>query len=273
MKKTTIRYLLAICLMLGLTGCREASHSEPALPVATAPTETVLPTANPTDAATEPSEPLMLERAAEGKVCVSFLSTEIGSWRYAVIPDQEAAVAAYTKAVDAVYSDEWWIKGDKTIGLTVVYNGEFRDFVDSGELVYALGRTKANDARDLYELCIAAARDAGWKEAVTPEQLTGMVSAVLHQGDVEFSLTDPEGLAKLEQLLTAGKFSLGGTGCPFGVLLTITRDSGEELTVALASDGCGVWMSEGNFYEFASDNQPLYDLFGATVPYGTLSAK
>ena len=271
--KKVVRILLVLSLLLGLSACKDTQEAEATITAAPTVAETTEAVIETTAQATEPAGPVLLERAAEGKVCISFLPTEIGSWRYAVIPDQEAAVAAYTKAVDAVYSDEWWIKGDKTIGLTVVYNGEFRDFVDSGELVYALGRTKANDARELYELCIAAARDAGWKEAVTPEQLTGMVSAVLHQGDVEFSLTDPEGLAKLEQLLTAGKFSLGGTGCPFGVLLTVTRDSGEEMTVALASDGCGVWMSEGNFYEFASDSQPLYDLFGATVPYGTLSAK
>jgi hypothetical protein len=218
-------------------------------------------------------EPVLLEHAAEGKVCVSFLPTEEGNWRYVVIPDQEAAVAAYTKAVDAVYSDEWWIKGDKTVGLTVVYNGEFRDFVDSGELVYALGRTKAEDAADLYALCAAAARDAGWKDAVTPEQLQGIQSAVLSQGNTEISLQDPESLARLEAMLTGGKFSLGGTGCPFGVLLTATTASGEELTVALAADSCGVWMSEGCYYEFSSDNQPLYELFGAALSFGNLETK
>lgn len=273
MAKTITLCCISLCLMFSLTACQEATQTETTFPVTTTAAETTQPVIETTEAATEPAGPVLLEHAVEGKVCVSFLPTEEGSWRYVEIPDQEAAVAAYTKAVESVYSDEWWIKGDKTVGLTVVYNGEFRDFVDSGELVYALGRTKAEDAADLYALCAAAAREAGWQDAVTPEQLTGIVSAVIHQGDAEFSLTDPEGLATLEQMLTSGKFSLGGTGCPFSVLLTVTLESGEELTIALAADSCGVWMSEGNYYEFSHDSQPLYDLFSAAVPYGTLSAK
>lgn len=273
MKKSTILYLLAVCLMFNLTACAQAPETQTAVPAITVTPETTSAPVETTDAPTEPVGPVLLENAADGKVCVSFLPTEEGSWRYVEIPDQEAAVAAYNKAVDAVYSDEWWIKGDKTIGLTVVYNGEFRDFVDSGELVYALGRTKAEDAAELYALCAAAARDAGWKDAVTPEQLQGIQSAVLSQGDTEFSLQDPESLGKLEAMLTAGKFSLGGTGCPFGVLLTVTVDSGEELTIALAADSCGVWMSEGCYYEFSNDIQPLYDLFGAALSFGNLETK
>ena len=273
MKKSALQYLLAVCLMFHLSACTEAPETETASAATIAAAETtVLPTES-TQISTEPVGPVLLEDAVDGKVCVSFLPTREGTWRYVEILDQEAAVAAYTKAVDAVYSDEWWIKGDKTIGLTVVYNGEFRDFVDSGELVYALGRTKAEDAADLYALCAAAAREAGWKDAVTPQQLQGIQSAVLSQGDREFSLHDPTSLTALEAMLTGGKFSLGGTGCPFGVLLTVTVASGEELTIALAADSCGVWMSEGCYYEFSGDSQPLYDLFGVTLSLGNLETK
>jgi hypothetical protein len=201
----------------------------------------------------------------EPEVVVGFLPTEAGAWQYVVIEDQDAAVAAAEKAINAIYSDEWWIKGDRTNGLQVEYKGEIWTFVESGELVYPLGRVKAEDAAELLALCEVAARRAGWKESVQPEQLTEIVSAILRIKGEEFSLTDVAALNKLENMLSSGTYSLGGTGCPFTALLDVTTEAGEELTVALATDSCGVWMSEGYYYEFGSDIQPLYDLFGLTL--------
>lgn len=269
--KKVVHILLVLCLLLGLSACKDTQKAETAITAAPTVAETTEAVIETTVEVTESVGSFLLEQPEDGKVCVSFLPTEVGQWRYVVIPDQEAAVAAYEKAVNAVYSDEWWIKGDKTIGLTVVYNGEFRDFVDSGELVYALGRTKAEDARELYDLCANAAREAGWKDAVTPDHLRGIVSAVLQQADTHIALTDSEKLAALETMLTAGTFSLGGTGCPFGALLTVTTEAGKTFTLALATDSCGVWMSEGCYYEFGSDSQPLYDLFGITLTFGTIT--
>ena len=34
------------------------------------------------------------------------------------------------------------------------------------------------------------------------------------------------------------------------------EETGEILTVALATDSCGVWMSEGYYYSYGSDSQP-----------------
>ena len=258
--------LLFLCLLLSLSACAEKKAENVPVTDLTVMETTVETTAVPT----EPAAPVQLEDNVNGKVCVGFIPTEAGSWRYAVIEDQEAAVAAFEKATGSIYSDEWWIKGDRTKGLFVEYNGEIWDFVESGELVYALGRVKAEDAADLYALCAEAAREAGWKEAVAPEQLTGIVSATLRAGDKEIPLTDGAALEKLEGMLTAGKYALGGTGCPFTARLDATLESGETLTVALATDSCGVWMSEGYYYEYGSDSQPLYDLFGVTLEFGNI---
>ena len=268
MRTKLFAVLLALCLVCNLSAC--------AAPVQDIPVTTTLPQTEPTEplpettaAMTEPEGPILLDRPESGKVCVGFMPTEAGSWRYVVIEDQEAAVAAYEKASGAIYSDEWWIKGDRTKGLMVVY-GEIWDFVESGEMVYALGRVKAEDAADLYALCAEAAREAGWKNAVVPEQLTGIVSATLLASGKEIMLTDGAALEKLEGMLTAGKYALGGTGCPFTARLDATLESGETLTVALATDSCGVWMSEGYYYEYGSDSQPLYDLFGVTLEFGNI---
>ena len=262
MKKYGVCAVLVICLLLGLTACKEEAVEN--VPATAAPTvaETIPETTEP------PAETIvsgLLEDNVDGKVCVGFIPTTAGSWRYAVIEDQEAAVAAFEKATSAIYSDEWWIKGDRTKGLFVEYNGEIWDFVESGELVYSLGRVKAEDAADLYALCEEAARKAGWKDAVKPEQLTGIVSATLRVKAEEFALTDAAALDKLEMMLSGGKYELGGTGCSFTALLDVTLETGEILTVVLATDSCGVWMSEGYYYSYGNDSQPLYDLFGVTM--------
>ena len=266
MKKAAIM-ALALCLLLGLTACKEETGETSATgETVRETTEAIVET---TAEPTEPAEKYLTDNV-NGKVCVGFLPTEAGSWRYAVIEDQEAAVAAFEKATSAIYSDEWWIKGDRTKGLFVEYNGEIWDFVESGELVYSMGRVKAEDAADLYALCEEAAREAGWKDAVTPEQLTGIVSATLRQGEISVSLTDAAALDQLEDMLSGGKYELGGTGCPFTAWLDVETEAGETHTVVLATDSCGVWMSEGYYYSYGSDSQPLYDLFGVTLEVGKI---
>lgn len=259
--------ILAVCLLMSMTACNKQSREPADIPTVPEATEAVAETAAET---TAPALPQLLEHPEDGKICVSFLPTESGgAWRYAVIEDQEAALAAFEKATSAIYSDEWWIKGDRTLGLTVVY-GDYWDFVESGELVYALGRVKAEDAAELYDICAETARAMGWKEAVTPEDLTGIVSATLRQGEKEIRLTDAALLAKLEAMLTAGTYELGGTGCPFNMLLDVETAEGKTCTVALATDSCGVWMSEGYYYEYSGDSQCLYDLFDVKLDFGKI---
>ena len=268
MKKRLFSILLLFCLLLSLTACT-AEKQEETVPVVTeAPAETAEAVPETTEVPPETAVSGLLEDNVDGVVCVGFVPTTAGSWRYAAIEDQEAAVAAFEKATGAIYSDEWWIKGDRTTGLFVEYNGQIWDFVESGELVYALGRVKAEDAADLYDLCVEAARAAGWKDAVKPEQLTGIVSATLRQGENSRNLTDAAALDTLEAMLSGGKYELGGTGCPFTAWLDVETEEGESLTVVLATDSCGVWMSEGYYYSYGSDSQPLYDLFGVTLEFG-----
>ena len=57
-----------------------------------------------------------------------------------------------------------------------------------------------------------------------------------------------------------------GNGCPGRTaLLDVETKTGETLTIALATDSCGAWRSEGYYYEYGSDSQPLYNLFGVTM--------
>ena len=259
MRKSEICVLLAICLIIALTGCTKEQPVSATVSVAET-TEVPEITLEPTevtvaDAQTEPEAPA---------VVVGFLPTN-KPWQYVAIADQQAAAAAAEKAVNAVYSDEWWIKGDRTNGLQVEYKGEIWTFVESGELIYPLGRVKAEDAADLLALCEEAARAAGWKDPVKPEQITGVVSATLRCKGNEYPLTDAAALEKLETMLGTSRYVLGGTGCPFSALLEMELETGEMLSIALAIDSCGAWLSEGYYYEYGNDSQPLFDLFGVTL--------
>ena len=270
-----VAYIVLTALLLALSGCREKE-----VPVVTV--ETVLETVAETAAEettlpveTEPDN-ILLERAESGKVCVGFIPTEVGYWRYVVIDDQEAAVAAYEKAAAAMVEGDPYKKGDRTTGMMVAY-GDYWDILENGDMAASLGRIRAKDTSELYQLCLEAVHTAGRKEAVKPEQITGLTKATLQKGrDVrvpaeflqiqegqELVLTDPAKLEKLGAMLSGAEFYLGTTSCPFGYLLTMETAAGETLTVNIATDSCGTWMSEGMYYDFGSESKPLLELFGA----------
>lgn len=255
-------FVFALCLLMVLCfpGCAREEIPEAATlpPVAT---EVVLETT----AQPQPMPGALLADCVSGQVCIGITPKNTGNMQYAILPDQEAALAAYQQAVSNPYSGEWYIKGDEATGLTVWYRENCWEFMRSGELVYCLGRVKAQDAAPLYELCAAAARDLGWQEAVRPEHLKGITAAALSIGGQSISLTEPEKLQQLESLLSGSTKLLMGAGCPFGAELALTLADGKDCTIALATDSCGTWRSQGVYFEFGSVSKPLFDLFGIVL--------
>lgn len=258
-----IAYILVSALLLALSGCRGKPVLET---VAETTVPVIVETTAPPAVETEPAvtEPVLLDRDVDGKVCVGFIPTEAGYWRYVVLEDQEAAKAAFEKANAAMVEGEPYKKGDRTQGLMVVY-GDCWEILESGDMAASLGRVSAEDASELYEMCVAAAAEAGRKEPVKPEQIRDLTSAVLQFGEQEITLTDPEKLESLAEILSGAQYYLGTTRCPFGYLLTMETAAGERLTVSIAADSCGTWMSEGDYYDFGSDNALVLDLFGVAM--------
>lgn len=252
-----LAYVVLTALLLALTGCREKE-----IPVTTVETvaETTAAVAEATlPVETEPEE-VLLERPISGQVCVGIIPTEVGYWRYVAIEDQEAAKAAYEKAAAAMKEGEPYVKGDRTTGMLVAY-GDYWEILESGDMAASLGRVKAPDTAEMYEICMTAAEKAGHQEAVKPEQIVDVTRATLIQDGQELVLTDPDKLQTLETMLSGAEFYLGTTQCPFGWLLTMETAAGETLTVTIAVDGCGTWMSEGMYYDFGNDRKPLIELF------------
>lgn len=253
-----IAYVVLSVLLLALSGCREKEI--PVVTVETVAETTAVAVETTVPVETEPEE-VLLERPVSGQVCVGFIPTEVGYWRYVAIGDQEAARAAHEKAAAAMVEGEPYEKGDRTVGLMVAY-GDYWDIMETGDMAASLGRIGAEDGAELYRLCLDAVHAAGKKEAVKPEQIVDVTSAVLQFGEQEIPLTEPEKLAALEKMLAGAEYYLGTTKCPFGYLLTMETAAGETLTITIASDSCGTWMSEGMYYDFGSESKPLLELFG-----------
>lgn len=252
-----LAYVVLTALLLALTGCREKEIPVTTVETVAATTAAVAEATLPVE--TEPEE-VLLERPISGQVCVGIIPTEVGYWRYVAIEDQEAAKAAYEKAAAAMEEGEPYVKGDRTTGMLVAY-GDYWEILESGDMAASLGRVKAPDTAELYEICMTAAEKAGHQEAVKPEQIVDVTRATLIQDGQELVLTDPDKLQTLETMLSGAEFYLGTTKCPFGWLLTMETAAGETLTINIATDSCGVWMSEGMYYDFGNDSKPLIELF------------
>ncbi len=253
---------LLFCLLM-LAGCAQnQTAKETTVPQTTPVPET---TAAAIAETTLPQELQLLERAPQGTICIGLIPTELGAWRYVVLPDQEAAAAAMEKAFAAVDYDHSWVKGDKSLGLMAVGSGDYWSLTAAGEMVLTMGRAEAEPAADFYGMCLEAAKEAGWQEPVEAERLTDLRSAVLRWQGTETELTDPASLEKLSAILSGADRQYSTTSCPFGAVLTLELASGERAILAIATDSCAVWMCEGVYYDFGSDSKEVYDLFGVSL--------
>ncbi len=251
---------LLLCLLM-LAGC---GRNQPAKETEPPQTEAVPESAAMTEAAA-PQGSQLLERAPQGTICIGLIPTEIGAWRYVVLPDQEAAAAAMEKAFATVDYNQGWVKGDRSLGLMASGNGDYWNLTAGGSMVLTTGRVEAEAAADFYAMCLETARETGWQEPVEAEALTDLRSASLNWNGADTALTDPEALARLGVILSGGQRQYSTTSCPFGAVLTLETGSGETVTIALATDSCGVWMSEGVYYDFGSDSQEVFALFCVTL--------
>ena len=56
------------------------------------------------------------------------------------------------------------------------------------------------------------------------------------------------------------------SGCPWATL-RLTFADGNMVTVALASDGCNIWQSDGVYYKYGNreDAEKMFALFGINL--------
>jgi hypothetical protein len=136
----------------------------------------------------------------------------------------------------------------------------------------------AEDAKELYTFCRDAVREAGFGEPVRPEDITGIISATLYwNGDQAitdpglmkgaYTVTDPIVLNRLETLFSNSSY-YGTVRCPFTANLELTLENGDTILLAMSTDSCASWMSEGVAYGYGvqtnvgiEGNEEFYSFF------------
>ena len=247
--------LICISILLCMAGCQTAG-AEGTVPV-------TLPLADEVVFATEP---VFTTDRDPGKVCLQLLPTDMtatgGCFYYFTPEDQELWVQEFEAAIEKADYEKHWQQGDSSTGIWIMYQDEEWELLASGELqADELGRVSAEDAEPLRDLCMAALEDLKLSEPVRPDQIQNIQSATLEYHGT-YTITDAGKLDTLENWLSDSSEMRGGTNCPFEARLTLTLESGEELTLSLATDSCCTWMSEGVFYKFgSSDNEEFFSFF------------
>ncbi len=100
-----------------------------------------------------------------------------------------------------------------------------------------------------------------------PADIHNLADARLIVKGKTYPISDKNNLSETEKMLsTAGVIEMGGTGCPFGAVLIMTRDDGATGTVAVATDSCAVYRSDGVYYDYSDgDNSRFFSMFGLSA--------
>ena len=94
---------------------------------------------------------------------------------------------------------------------------------------------------------------------ITPDQIGDISSAELNVEGSSYILTDKQKLKTLKDDLSNAK-SNTPSGCSWGIL-ELTLEDGRNITLALASDSCAIWHSDGKYYRYKNAEE-VYELFG-----------
>lgn len=188
-----------------------------------------------------------------GLISLGLHTTLSGEVYVFVIPEnQEEIIAAFKKAYAEITSEN--VSSGFMSGFTIEFQSDSWLLLTDGSLYrpnYQGGgdTIPAEASAEMLALCEAAIRNVGVPEPVKPDDITQIKTATLNWNGTH-TVTDTESLQLIESLLS-NSVDLGyGAGCPFGALLTLELENGKTVTVTIATDSCGCWMSEGKFYTF-----------------------
>lgn len=237
------------------------------------PVPTTEATTAPTTEATVPTEapPVgkLLNDSAKGYVCIGLRPTERSAedrYFYAILPDQEAAIAAIESA-EAKLVEGKATNGEALTGLMVEYQNGLWCFTETGALCNPWERIEPEDAAEIYALCMDAADEFGFTKAITLHDIRGITSATLEFDNQITTVTNMDSLSSLKDWLVNSKpCGPGGASCWFTAFLTLEMADREPVTIAIATDSCNTWMTEGVAYEYAANIEDMYGLFSMSAP-------
>lgn len=291
---TLLVVVLAAAVAVGctFTGAKEKepnqTQTQPQIPISSEPTEETEET-NPTETEPPETDPLetesiedlievpdtLYEEPVHGRVCIAVQPTgkvASGEERLYIIPENQGALLEYyLAATEKAHTYTQWDTGDPLTGWWIVYRGERWQVTESGAM-YGRRAQKdvvidASDAKALYRFCDATVKAAGIGEPVRPNDIGKIKSATLYWNG-EHTVTYRYALYKIESWFSNARELTGGAMCWFTAQLVLEMENGETKTVAVATDDCSAYMSEGTFYSFGEithdgieDNTEFYSLF------------
>ena len=234
----------------------------------------------PDDAPPEGLPNLFAKELDDNKVCIAVqptgLVSEGGAYLYIIPEDQVTLQEYYTAANASAHTYTKWDSNNKRAGWWIVYQGQWWQVTESGAMFGTDQKTwdgiciDSGDAKELYEFCDAVVKGAGIAEPVRPGDITEIKSVTLYWNGTH-TVTDEYALNKIEKWI-ANSREEGSVSCWFTAQLVLELENGETKTLAMATDSCATWMSEGVAYGYGeiteqgiNGNEEFYSLFAPAV--------
>ena len=278
----------AVAVGCTFTGAKDEepdlNQTQPQVTESTEPTQETHPTETESTE-TMPSGPVIVlpssvelhQNRDENKLCIAVQPNgmvDSGEEYLYIIPEQqEALLWHYNAAVSSAHTDALRNSSDPGTGWSIVYRGRRWLFTESGAMygsdegISKYVTVDPENARALYEFCDGAVRVAGIGEPVRPGDIGKLKSATLYWNG-EHTVTYRYALNEIESWFSNARELTGGAICWFTAQLVLEMENGETKAVAVATDDCAAYMSEGAFYSFGEithdgieDNTEFYSLF------------
>lgn len=224
------------------------------------------------------------EQPDPDKVCIGVQPTALSTSSYDlyyIIPENQELLLEYYQATVARGTELSWDSNVKMAGWYILYQGQewqvFEDGSLRGEMTVA-----GEDTKDLITFCRNAIREAGIGESVHPENITSIISATLYWNggftvpDADllkgaYTVTDPIVLNRLETLFANSRY-YGSVRCPFTAHLELKLENSETILLAMSTDNCASWMSQGVAYGYGEQtnvgiegNEEFYSFFMTSI--------
>lgn len=192
----------------------------------------------------------------EWKKAITAATGHLKDKKYDVYPWSDMKPISFLWTHDGI-TDSW------TLGNDGSFLGEHS--TGNGDEQFKNNYIAPGDAADLAKLMLKA-YELLEINPITPEKISDVIRAELIVKNKSYVLEDQNGIKKLEEALKNGKRE-PGSGCSFE-LLRLYNKGGQTLDIAIATDGCAVWHSDGVYYKYGESGKAdeIFKLFGVTLP-------
>ena len=227
---------------------------------------------------------MLREEPEENKICIGVQPTALSTSchdLYYIIPENQELLLEYFQAAVSRGTELSWDSSVKMAGWYIVYQGQEWQVFEDGSLRGDMSIAGA-DATELVAFCRNAIGEAGLDDPVRPEEIRGIISATLSWNGAymftnadllkgAYTVTDPLVLDRLESLFANSRY-YGSARCPFTAHLELKLENGETLLLAMGTDNCSSWMSQGVAYGYGEEtnvgiegNEEFYSFFLTSI--------